>query len=304
MKLRTAGRSSLKKVRTAASERVTRVNRSAEEFADRLSLGGMQPAMAGGYGGGTGRVSARAEDTVQQMGSKKLESALEEKSKDISRSIKGKYNLDETRDLKGFSKQISNELRKQGLTLEQFNKLRLIPVDQLTEDQIKSMKAIRDAVHPIKEDTVLRKTMPTSDIAKYLSGEYTEIGGYVAKLEDVEQIKNYDDVVESFRLDYKLSDGSRPFPNGGDSYGVIHFSTESIDKIKIPYGERFGGATKDAPPCTLNGFTGSRNGTIIPEWKFQRYVSPTEGAKLYLVQNGESKLLAVFDGEKFVSISN
>jgi hypothetical protein len=68
--LRTAGRSSLNKVRTAAGERVANVKQSAEDFADRLSLGGMQPAMAGGYGSSADRVSARAEDTVQQIISK------------------------------------------------------------------------------------------------------------------------------------------------------------------------------------------------------------------------------------------
>lgn len=70
MELKTVGRSSIKKVRTAAGERVAHVKQSAEAFADRLSQGGMQPAMAGGYGSNTGRVSARAEDTVQQIASK------------------------------------------------------------------------------------------------------------------------------------------------------------------------------------------------------------------------------------------
>ena len=39
------------------------------------------------------------------------------------------------------------------------------------------------------------------------------------------------------------------------------------ENIKTPYGEIFGGTNTDGPPCTLNGFTGARNGQIIPEWQ-------------------------------------
>lgn len=54
MELRTALRSSIKKVRTVTGERVANVKQSAEAFANRLSQGGMQPAMAGGHGSSTG----------------------------------------------------------------------------------------------------------------------------------------------------------------------------------------------------------------------------------------------------------
>jgi uncharacterized protein YktA (UPF0223 family) len=300
MELRTAGRSSIKKVRTAAGERVAHVKQSAEEFADRLSLGGMQPEMAGGYGSSSGRVSARAEDTVQHMSSKKLESVSEEKSKDISRSIEGRYNFDETHDLKGFSKQIGVELKKQGLTLEEFHKLRRTTIDQLTDSQTKSMKAIRDAVPPVTKDTLLQKTITASDIEKYLSGEYTEIRGYVAKVEDVADLRDYDDIVESLRLDYKLKDGSRPFPNGGDSFGIIRFKSTALGRVNDPpYGAKFGGTNTDGPPCTLNGFTGANNNKIVPEFKFEDRYLPKRGSELYKINNGKETLLGIFDGKKF-----
>lgn len=112
-------------------------------------------------------------------------------------------------------------------------------------------------------------------------------------------IRQYNDVVESSRLDYTTSDGTRPFPDNGDTYGMIRFHTSEIEKIDIPYGERFGGSNTDGPPCTLNGFTASRNGQIIPEWQFQGRFEPEDGAELYVVTNGEGKLLAVFDKGKF-----
>ena len=37
----------------------------------------------------------------------------------------------------------------------------------------------------------------------------------------------------------------------------------------------------DGPPCTLNGFTGARNGKIIPEWNFSGRTEPKNGAELY-----------------------
>jgi hypothetical protein len=106
---------------------------------------------------------------------------------------------------------------------------------------------IRDAVPTITQDTLLQKTIPIQDVEKYLSGEFREIGGYVAKVEDVADIRMYDDVIESSRLDYTTWDGSRPYPEGGDSYAMIRIKTSEVDKIEIPYGKGFGGANTDGP---------------------------------------------------------
>lgn len=132
-------------------------------------------------------------------------------------------------------------MKKQGLTLEEFHKLRRTTIDQLTDSQAKSMKAIRDAVPPVTKDTLLQKTITASDIEKYLSGEYTEIGGYVAKVEDVADLRDYDDIVETLRLDY-IKDGSRPFPDGGGSFGIIRFKATALGKVNDPpYAAKFGG---------------------------------------------------------------
>lgn len=37
------------------------------------------------------------------------------------------------------------------------------------------------------------------------------------------------DFVESLRLDYKDWNGNRPFPDEGNSYGIIRFKTNAID---------------------------------------------------------------------------
>ncbi|MBL5769363.1 hypothetical protein [Heyndrickxia sporothermodurans] len=163
----------------------------------------------------------------------------------------------------------------------------------MAEQQLK----IRDSVPLITKDTPLQKTIPASDIEKYLSGEYVEIGGYIAKFDDVGHIKNCDDVVESFRLDYTSWNGNRLFSVDGNVYGKIKFTTNNVDNIEIPYGERFGGTNTDGPPCTQNGFTGSRNGEFVPEWHFNNRYFPDNGAELYRVTDGTEKLVAIFDSD-------
>lgn len=166
------------------------------------------------------------------------------------------------------------------------------------------MKAIREAVPKIDANTYIQKTIPASDIDKYIGEDgWSTIGGYVARYDDVSHIKGYDNVVESSRLDYVTGDGVRPYPEGGDTYAYIKFKTTDAEKIKTPYGEIFGGTNTDGPPCTLNGFTGARNGQIIPEWSLcGEYVKPKKGAELHKVVNGKDTVVAIFDGKHFVEV--
>ena len=106
-------------------------------------------------------------------------------------------------------------------------------------------------------------------------------------------------MVESSRLDYVTGDGVRSYPEGGDTYAYIKFKTTDAEKIKTPYGEIFGGTNTDGPPCTLNGFTGARNGEVIPEWTVDGNLEPIEGAELHRVIDSEDSIVAIFDGEHF-----
>ena len=194
-------------------------------------------------------------------------------------------------------------LKQQGLTLEEFNKLRLTDVKDLTKEQIAQMKAIREAVPKIDANTYIQKTIPASDIDKYIGEDgWSTIGGYVARYDDVSHIKGYDNVVESSRLDYVTGDGVRPYPEGGDAYGYIKFKTKRTNKIEIPYGKVFGGTNVDGPPCTLNGFTGARNGAIVPEWELSVRVKPNKGAELHKVINEKDTVVAIFDGKHFKEV--
>ena len=229
-----------------------------------------------------------------EIGSKTLSDAEVKKIGDV---------LDETTKSSFANKNLVEVLKQQGLTLEEFNKLRLTDVKDLTKEQIAQMKAIREAVPKIDANTYIQKTISASDIDKYIGEDgWAAIGGYVARYDDVSHIKGYNNVVESSRLDYVTGDGVRSYPEGGDTYGYIKFKTEEIDKISIPYGKDFGGMNTDGPPCTLNGFTAARNGEVVPEWTLDARITPNEGAELHKVVNGKDTVVAIFDGEHFVKV--
>ena len=97
------------------------------------------------------------------------------------------------------NKNLGEVLKQQGLSLEEFNKLRLTDVKDLTKEQIAQMKAIREAVPKIDANTYIQKTIPASDIDKYIGEDgWSTIGGYVARYDDVSHIKGYDNVVAIF----------------------------------------------------------------------------------------------------------
>lgn len=59
------------------------------------------------------------------------------------------------------------------------------------------------------------------------------------------------------------------------------------------------GEIQTLPPCTRNGFTGARNGEVIPEWTVDGNLEPIEGAELHRVIDSEDSIVAIFDGEHF-----
>ncbi len=191
-----------------------------------------------------------------------------------------------------FANELQTALEDANVSLKEYTKLRLTNVYKLSKKEIALLKQIRDAVPDIDADTVLQKVIPVDDIEQYISGNYNTIRGYITRYDDVSHISGYDDVYKSLRLDYENSQ----FLKGGESYGYIKFKTKDTDIIDISYGELFGGANTDGYPCTLNGFTGSTNGEVIPEWliKKGKYVEPIDGAEIHKVINGEDTIVAIY----------
>ena len=54
------------------------------------------------------------------------------------------------------------------------------------------------------------------------------------------------------------------------------------------YGKEFGGGNVDENPCTRNGFTGSENGKVIPEWNLKKDgVEYDDNALMTKIENGK-----------------
>ena len=200
------------------------------------------------------------------------------------------------------NKNLGEVLKQQGLTLEEFNKLRLTDVSQLTNDEKALLKMIRESIPMPDSNTLMQKVIPASDVQKYLDGTYTQIGGFVTRAEDVTQLKTYDDIYNSLRLDYP--DTAYDIVSD-DTLAVIRYNTNETSKIQIPYSSEMGGVTTGADPFTGNGFTKATNGQIIPEYKMSDFARIEDGAQLIEIgKDGIETLKAIYDVDfgRFVPI--
>lgn len=166
-------------------------------------------------------------------------------------------------------------IRSAGLSEYSFTKLRLKDVKQLTAEERKALKQIRESVPMPNSDTRMQKIIPIEDVDKYVSGEYS-IRGFVSRADDG-LFKNPTDAFDSLRLDYKET----KFVRRGDSVGIIRYSTAESADAKIPYSPELGGTFEFDSPFTGNGFTKSLNGHIVPEYHTKELEQLNPGSKMY-----------------------
>lgn len=53
----------------------------------------------------------------------------------------------------------------------------------------------------------------------------------------------------------------------------------------------------------MNGFTGARNGKIVPEWTIEGYIKLKVGAELHKVVGNSDSVIAEFNGKYFSEVS-
>jgi hypothetical protein len=210
------------------------------------------------------------------------------------------------------SENILKVLQENNISVEEFQRIKLTPVSELSDREMNLIFYLRESVEKPTEETLMSKVIPIDSIDGYLKREnpYTTVAGYVAKYEDVANVTgDYKETLETLRLDYTYEkDGVviRTYPDDGDSYAVIRFkySDVSDDLIQIPYGTEFYGSTTDTYPCTHNGFLGGRNETIVPEWQVKDYARANiqEGAEMYRVVDGKEERIAIFRNGRFEPI--
>ena len=117
----------------------------------------------------------------------------------------------------------------------------------------------------------------------------------------MKQLKNYDDIYNSLRLDYG---GSEFNPATDKCVGVIKFKTPDISEIEIPYSQAMGGNAVGGPPFTGNGFTAATNGQAIPEFLCNGRVALNDGELYMVTKDGAEILVAVYNKDlgRFVDI--
>jgi len=119
----------------------------------------------------------------------------------------------------------------------------------------------------INKNTLLRRYIKPEDVEKYVSGDF-------------------EDIFETFRLDYD----NIPYHSTDKSYWKIEFKSIQDDLKKInldnTYGKEFGGLKEDINPCTRNGFTGAKNGKVIPEWNLKEGIG-YDKALITKIENGK-----------------
>ena len=186
------------------------------------------------------------------------------------------------------SRTLCRGLKENEISIDKFQELKLKPLmgEKYTGREKEIIKSIRERF-TINENTLLRKYIKPEDVEKYVSGEYNAIMGYISRAEDYNDVGNFKDIFETFRLDYN----DTPYHSTDKSYWKIEFKSIQDDLKKInldnTYGKEFGGLNEDINPCTRNGFTGAKNGKVIPEWNLAKGIKYDDSALITKIENGK-----------------
>jgi hypothetical protein len=199
----------------------------------------------------------------------------------------GTYAKKNITSINGFSDNIASILSQRGMSLDNFKLLQQKEYALMTNLERSEIDLIRNSIPIPDGNTILQKVIPKSDIAKYTSGQYTQVGGFVSTAKDTKHLNTFEDIYQGMRLDYentvfRLSDGS---------CGVIRYKTTTPNMIIPKEPGKF--------PYTGNGFTAGNNGRLgVSEWK-SPYNTPIEGAELFEVfSDGTEVLRAIFSSSQ------
>ncbi|MGL5084522.1 MAG: hypothetical protein ACRC68_02175, partial [Clostridium sp.] len=143
---------------------------------------------------------------------------------------KSSFSKQEVYKFNSFKEEISTILENEGITLNEFNNMRMKVASELSDEQKRIMIKIRESVKAPDNDTILQKVFHGSQIDNYLkeTEQWDTIGGFITKAEDVKDIGTLREVYEGLRLDYDKT----PFnPDLDNDYGLIRFKTDATNKI-------------------------------------------------------------------------
>jgi hypothetical protein len=214
---------------------------------------------------------------------------------------KGQYNQTAIQKINGFLEIRDELLSSANITLSQFISFSTDSAWNLSESDKLRLRQVRDNIKFPNDSTILQKVIPLEDVAFYMNNTFGgTVGGFVFSAGDVKSLRRLNDVYNGLRLDYC---GSKFSPEGG-GYAVLRFTSNVTGHLTIPYCEEMGGTKSYAWPTTGSGFTSSSLGNGgFPEYAFNNYYAPNQGAELYeITPAGNEILRAVYNGTQWITI--
>ena len=200
-----------------------------------------------------------------------------------------------------FARELVTELElKHGITEERLNVLRNLDYNKMTQSDYEKIKLEIDAIISLTKSYdlnkvkpgMMRKYIPVEDVEKYLSGQYNGIGGFIARQDDVLQLKTFEDVFYTMRLDYE---GNTFVYNREIAY--IDFKSSDYSKTNVPIATKHGGIKDWDQPFEGLGITKAKNGQIVREYTVQdgSYLTYEEAVMYKIDKNGNTVKIAVYD---------
>lgn len=209
-----------------------------------------------------------------------------------------------------FARELVTELElKHGITEERLNVLRNLDYNKMTQSDYEKIKPEIDAIISLTKSYdlnkvkpgMMRKYIPVEDVEKYLSGKfgdrsYDGIRGFIARQDDVLQLKTFDDIFYTMRLDYE---GNTFVYNREIAY--IDFSATTYEDTFVPIGKLYGGTENWPSPFGGMGLLKTENEQIIREYisrgKDLKFSDMNEAIIYKIDKNGNTVKIAVYDND-------
>ena len=208
-----------------------------------------------------------------------------------------------------FARELLTELElKHGITEERLNVLRNLDYNKMTQSDYEKIKPEIDAIISLTKSYdlnkvkpgMMRKYIPVEDVEKYLSGKfgdrtYDGIRGFIARQDDVLQLKTFDDIFYTMRLDYE---GNTFVYNREIAY--IDFSATTYEDTFVPIGKLYEGTETTPSPFGGMGLLKTENNQIVREYKVNygkalEFKSMEEAIMYKIDKNGNTVKIAVYD---------
>ncbi|MDE7062480.1 MAG: hypothetical protein K2O73_04465, partial [Lachnospiraceae bacterium] len=163
---------------------------------------------------------------------------------------------------------VKSAIERNGLTVDEFSEL-LQPNRVLSNSELELVQKVRNDIGLPDTGTTMSKTIPQSDLYKYLNGEYDSVRGFVSVDEYSNSLNGLNSVYEGNRLDYNNTafkigygvDGISQSVGAPDTvYGKITYVLEDAESVNLCTDV----PNVDNAPYTGTGFTGSKN-IVLPE---------------------------------------